>query len=41
MFNKEEKKLMIDLLYDLINSDRKECYNPNTIDKLFNKLENE
>ena len=38
MFNKEEKKLLIDLLYDLINSDMKECYNPKTINNLFNKL---
>lgn len=37
-FNKNEKKLLIDLLYDLINSDQSECYNPKTINSLFEKL---
>ena len=35
MFNKNEKKVLIDLLFDLINSDQIECYNPKTIDSLF------
>lgn len=38
MFNKNEKKVLIDLLFDLINSDQIECYNPKTIDSLFKKL---